>query len=176
MDFFEVVEKRYSHKNPFLPDAVPLEDLELIAKAGLAAPTGINCQCVRLIILPDKAAIQPVLDAVPSKSLSTAPAAIALLTYEAAQTGRRNFQIEDYSATATQMSLAATALGYGSLWLDNPYVDDAKQKAALNALGVPEGYYLYVVMPIGLPGSDISYREKMSFDERVSYRKFMGTK
>ncbi|MDR2571700.1 MAG: nitroreductase family protein, partial [Oscillospiraceae bacterium] len=51
MDFFEAVEKRYSHKEKFLPDAVPVEDLERIAKAGLAAPTGNNSQCVKLIIL-----------------------------------------------------------------------------------------------------------------------------
>ncbi|MDR0503256.1 MAG: hypothetical protein LBH16_08045 [Treponema sp.] len=42
MEFFEAAEKRYSHKERLLPDPVPLKDLELIAKAGLAAPAGIT--------------------------------------------------------------------------------------------------------------------------------------
>ena len=177
MEFFEAIEKRYSHKDKFLPDAVPLGDLELIARAGLAAPTGINTQCVRLIILPDKEALQPLCDAVPSNSLATAPAAIALLTCDDAQLpGRRHFDVEDYAAAASSMSFAATALGYGSLWLDNPYVSEEKQAAALEALGVPAGYHLYVVMPIGLPDGEPSRREKMPFEARVSYGKFGGSK
>ena len=74
MDFFEVIGKRYSHKEKFLPDAVPMECLEKIAKAGLDAPTGINSQCVRLIILPDRQAIKALSDLTPVKGLLTAPA------------------------------------------------------------------------------------------------------
>ena len=59
MDFFKTVERRYSHKEKFLPDSVPLEHLERIAEAGLKAPNGMNKQCVKLIILPDREAVQP---------------------------------------------------------------------------------------------------------------------
>ena len=51
MDFFEASAKRYSHKEKFLPDPVPLADLERIAKAGIEAPCGNNRQSVRLVIL-----------------------------------------------------------------------------------------------------------------------------
>lgn len=175
MDFFEAVKKRYSHKEKFLPDPVPLADLEKIAEAGLAAPTGMNSQCVRLIILPDRAAIQPLCDIHPTDGLLTAPAAIVLLTDSSAQqgrTGRFDFQIEDYSAATENMLLAATALGYSSLWLDSPYFDPEKEKAALEALGVPDNHRLWVVLPIGLPDGEGSRREKLTFNERVYYRKF----
>ena len=172
MDFFEAVEKRYSHKEKFLPDAVPLKDLELIAKAGLAAPTGNNSQYVRLVILPDRASLQPLCDVVPTDGLLTAPAAIAVLTDRSAQKSEWNFEVEDYSAAAAQMLLAATSLGYVSLWLDSPYFNEAKQKAALAVLGAPEGYHLRVVLPVGLPNGEGSRREKMPFNERVSYGRF----
>jgi nitroreductase len=174
MDFFEIVEKRYSHKERFLPAAVPLKDLELIGKAGLAAPTGTNSQCVRLIILPDRASLQPLCDVVPTEGLLTAPAAIAVLTDRYAQNGPYNFEVEDYSASAAQMLLAVTALGYVSLWLDSPYFDEAKQKEALAVLGAPEGYHLRVVLPIGLPDGAGTRRNKMAFEERVSYGRFGG--
>jgi nitroreductase len=172
MDFFEVVEKRYSHKEKFLPNVVPLEDLEKIAKAGLAAPTGNNSQYVRLVILPDRASLQPLCDVVSTDGLLTAPAAIAVLTDPSAQKFEWNFELEDYSAAAAQMLLAATALGYVSLWLDSPYFDEAKQKAALEVLGAPEGYHLRVVLPVALPDGTGSRREKMAFNERGSYKNF----
>ena len=172
MDFFEVIEKRYSHKEKFLPDKVPLADLEKIAKAGLLAPTGNNSQYVRLVILPDRDFIQPLCDVSPTDGMLTAPAAIAVLTDKSAQMYQWNFEMEDYSAAAAQMLLAAAALGYVSLWLDSPYFDEVKQKKALEVLGAPEGYSLRVVLPIGLPDGEGTRRSKMPYNERVSYGKF----
>ena len=171
MDFFETVEKRYSHKGRFLPDAVPLENLERIAKAGLAAPSGSNSQCVRLIILRNAEELEVLRALSPNHGgLNTAPAAIAVLTK--AQTGDLNFEVEDYAAATENMLLAAVALGYAALWLDYPYFNEDTQKAALEILGAPAGYHLRVVIPVGLPDGDGDRREKLPFSERVSYGKF----
>ena len=171
MEFFEAVEKRYSHKERYLPDAVPLSALEQIARAGLAAPTGNNSQCVRLIILPDRESLQPLCDVAPTEGLLTAPAAIAVLTDHSAQ-GIYNFEVEDYAAAAGNMLLAIVSMGYVSVWLDSIYFDEARQKAALVVLGAPEGYHLRVVLPVGLPDGPGTRRSKMPFNERVSYVRF----
>ena len=172
MDFFEIIEKRYSHKEKFLPDAVPLDKLEIIAKAGIAAPSGSNSQSVRLIILPDREILQLLCDIAPTAGLITAPAAIVILTDKSTQTGNFNYELEDYSAAAENMLLAAVALGYESLWLDFPWIDENNQKAALEVLEVPEGYHLRAVLPVGLPDGIGSRREKLPFCERVFYNKF----
>ena len=171
MEFFKAIEKRYSHKEKFKPDTVPKADLELIAKAGLAAPTGSNSQCVKLVILQGRDEIQPLCDVAPGDGIRTAPAAIAVLTDSQAQKGKFNFEIEDYAAAAAQMLLAATSLGYVSVWLDSPYFDEKEQKAALKVLGASDRYYLRVVLPIGLPDGVGSKREKLPFNERVFYGK-----
>ena len=174
MDYFEAVEDRYSHKEGFLPDAVPIEDLNLIAKAGLAAPSGNNSQSVKLVILNGRDEVQPLCDVNPTFGLQTAPAVIAVLTdSEAYKTNRYNFEVEDYSAATVQMLLAVTALGYSSLWLDSPYFDEVKQKEALAVLGATETQYLRVVLPIGKPDGPGSRREKLPFDARVSYGKIL---
>ena len=96
MDFFEAVEKRYSHKGGFLADCVPLENLERIAKAGLAAPSGGNSQCVRLVILRNADELEGLRRLSPNHGgLATAPAAIAVLTK--VPTGDINFEVEDSS-------------------------------------------------------------------------------
>jgi len=171
MDFFEAVEKRYSHKGKFLPDVVPLEKLELIARAGLAAATGNNSQCVRLVILPDRESVRPFGNIAPTEGLKTAPAAIAVLTDKSVLPGQRIFEVEDYSASVQNMLLAATALGYVSVWLDSPFWDEARQRAALEALGAPESCHLQAVLPVGLPDGPGTRRGKLPFDKRVSYHK-----
>jgi nitroreductase len=172
MDFFEAVEKRYSHKEKFLTIPVGLADLKKIAKAGLSAPTGNNSQCVRLIILPDREAVQPLCDVAPTPGMLTAPAAIAVLTDSGTQSAKNNFELEDYSAAAQSMLLAAVSLGYASLWLDSPYFDGAKQRKALEVLNAPAGFNLRVVLPVGLPDGEGTRRSKLTFDERVSYGKY----
>jgi len=172
MEFMEAVYKRYTHKEKYLPDAVPLGDLEQIAKAGLTAPTGNNSQCVRLVILPDRDAVRPLCDVSPTIGLQTAPAAIAVFTDGSKQIGDYNFEVEDYAAAAAIMLLAATSLGYVSTWLDSPFFDKDKQKAACAALGAPEGCHLRVVLPIGLPDGPGSRRNKPPYDERVFYGKY----
>ena len=169
MEFFEAVNKRYSHKERFLPDIVPDAILEQIAAAGLAAPTGNNSQCVKLVILRSRDEVQKLGDIVKTEALTTAPAAIAVLTDSEGHRAPYNFEVEDYSASATQMLLAATAMGYVSLWLDSPFFDEKSQKEALSVLGASERYHLRVVLPIGLPDGEGSRRSKLSFEERVSY-------
>jgi len=171
MDFFEAVNKRYSHKEKFLPDSVPEEALNQIAGAGLSAPTGNNTQCVKLVILRNRDEVQKLGDIVKTEALTTAPSAIAVLTDSEGHGDIYNFEIEDYSAAAAQMLLAATAMGYVSLWLDNPFFDEKNQKAALLALGASERYNLRVVLPVGLPDGKGSRRSKLTFDERVYYGK-----
>ena len=175
MNLFEAISTRYSHKAHFATNTpVPLADLERIAQAGLDAPSGGNRQTVQLIILPDREIIVPLCEAAPAWGiLETAPAAIAVLTDSTlTPNGGDNFEKEDYSAAVQNMLLAATALDYVSLWLDSPYFDADKQKAAVQVLGAPEHFHLWAVLPIGKPGSESSRREKLPFAQRVSYGQY----
>ncbi|MCL1989158.1 MAG: nitroreductase family protein [Firmicutes bacterium] len=173
MDFFEIVKQRYSHKEKFLADFVPLEDLEKIAEVGLLAPNGVNRQLIHLIILPNRDVLDLLCKVSPTSGLETAPAAIAILTDTTiTPTDRVNFEKEDYSAALGNMSLAAVALGYVSVWLDSPYFDPQKEQQAKEVLQVPEKYKLWAVMPIGKPDGEGSRREKLPFSQRVSYNVF----
>ena len=172
MNLFEAIEKRYSHKEDFLPDAVPTSDLEKIAGTGLVAPNGMNRQMVHFVILPDRESVQELHDIAPARGLKTAPAAIALLT-DSSQAlpnpNPMNFEKEDYSAAAENMLLAATALGYASVWLDSPYWGEDAQKNAVEFLGKPEHFKLWVVLPVGKPDGEGSRRGRVPLSERISY-------
>ena len=174
MNIFDVFKNRYSHKEAFLPDAVPLADLERIAEVGLSAPNGVNRQVVRLVILPDRASINPICKITPHPGLETTPAAIAVLTDTTITPPPPaiNFEKEDYAAAVTQMLLAAGALGYSSLWLDYPYIDLTSKKKVTEILGAPSTLHLWAVLPIGKPDGPGSRRGRSPFSEKVSYGKF----
>ena len=172
MDFFEVIQKRYSHKQTFLPNAVGLDCLEAIAAAGLAAPTGGNAQAVRLIILKDKQTMEPLCEIINSAQLHTAPSAIVLFTDSATQTGSDNFEMEDYSAATENMILATFALGYVTNWLDSPFFELETVESTKRLLGVPNTYTPRIVLPIGLPNGEGTRRSKLPFNQRVSYGYF----
>ena len=177
MNVFEAITRRYSHKEGFLPDTVPIADLNRIAQAGLDAPSGANRQTVQLVILPDREAIASLCDIFPTAGMKTAPTAIAVLT-DGSLTPQNdfNFEKEDYSAAIENMLLAVTGLGYVSLWLDSPYFCDDRQKKALLALNAPEHFHLWAVLPIGKPDGEGSRREKLPFEKRVSYVKYGNKK
>jgi nitroreductase len=173
MDFFDIVHKRYSHKDRFLPDAIPIDDLELIAKTGLSAPSGNNSQCVRLVLLPERNCITPLYEICQTTGLETTPAAIALFTDTSLQTGKFNFETEDYAAATQNILLAATATGYASLWLDFPWLsNEENHKKAHTYLNAPESCRLRVVILIGKPDGPGSRREKIPLEKRLFYEKY----
>ena len=173
MDFFEITSSRYSHKERFLSEPIPFDDLKKIADAGLSAPSGANRQTVRLIILPTREAVDPIYNVSPTVGLETAPAAIAVLTDSASTPeNAMKFEKEDYSAAVENMLLAAVALGYVSLWLDSPYFDEKKQALAKQVLWIPDTCRLWAVLPIGKPDGEGSRREKIPFIERVYAGKY----
>jgi len=169
MDVFQAIETRYSHKEKFLPHPVSKEHLEKIAFAGLTTPSGANAQSVYAILLPDRESVQKLCDIVYHPGLATAPVAIALFTDSKTQVMDVNFELQDYSASCQNILLAATALGYSSLWLDYPFFNEGNQKSACALMKVPDNFHLHVVVPIGIPDGEGSRREKRPISERFHY-------
>ena len=173
MDLFDAIINRYSHKEGFKPYGVLTEDLNQIAQAGLDAPSGNNRRTVQLILLPDRRYIDPVCDVHPTIGLRTAPAAIAVFTDKSlTPEGERSFEKEDYSAAVQNILLAATALGYSSLWLDSPYFKEENKEKVREILGAPEYFYLWAVIPIGKPDGVGIERVKEPIEKRASYGKY----
>jgi len=172
MDFFEAVNARYSHKQRFLPEPVPRAHLEKIARAGLAAPTGSNSQSVELVILDDRTVLREVCEVTSTDGLRSTPAAIAVMTDRCTQSGPLNFEKEDYSAAVENMLLAATALGYASVWLDSILYDQETAARVRATLGAPEGMTMWAILPIGKPSGEETRRKKKPFEDRLSYNRY----
>ena len=105
----------------YQPQAVEEEKIELLLKAGMAAPSGKNVQPWELVVVDDRAALDVMAAALPyAKMLAQAPMAIVVC----ADTTKSSYWYVDCSAVAENILLAAQALGLGAVWTATyPYAD-----------------------------------------------------
>ncbi|HAZ63813.1 MAG TPA: nitroreductase [Armatimonadetes bacterium] len=175
MDLFDAIHERYSYRGALLPTPVPRADLERIAAAGLAAPSGCNAQTPRLILVDHPALLAEAAQILGGREvLATAPALIAVLIDAAPEPTYEGFafQIEDCAAAVENMLLAVTALGYASVWLDGNLRVQNRAEALGALLGVPADKRVRVILPVGRPAGTGARREKLPYTDRYWFNRY----
>ena len=171
MDFFTTIAQRYSHRTAYLPIAIPDEDLAKIVDAGIRAPSGCNAQTTNFIIV-----INPILKAeiaklFNSEAVNTAPAIIVAHTEKVTFDFGLDFELEDYGAAIENILLAATALGYASLWLDGGTRLNGTDAALAKILDLPKERQVRTIMPIGIPKTPGKQAPRKPEAERVQWKR-----
>jgi len=141
MDALEAIRKRRTVRN-FTGAAIPRADLETIVDAGRLAASGYNRQPWDFIVVTDRGMIEQL--KIAAQWMEKAGAIIAVVLDPATK-----YWLEDGSAAVQNMLVAATALGYGSCWLEGYTLPLESQFKAL--LGVPDDRRLLTLVPIGVP-------------------------
>ncbi|MBN2658161.1 MAG: nitroreductase family protein [Spirochaetales bacterium] len=172
MELFEAVERRYSYRGDFSGSPVPREDLIQIVQAGIQAPSGKNSQTSEFVIITDKGDIQTIAEIIGYKYLKTAPALIAVFSDRTPNMSGYSFYREDYAAAVENILLAATALGYSSLWIDGALRSDDRIEKISRLLGAPDDRLLTVVLPIGIAVEEGTQKEKKAFGERAWFGRY----
>ena len=167
----DVIMTRTSIRN-FTGDPVPAEQLETILKAGMAAPTAMNSQPWRFVVVTDKEKIASVFGAGPRSGMFQTAGAVIVVCGESTSLRKpfgqpdapeqempNMFWFEDCSAAAENILLAAHALGYGAVWTAGyPGMERVAPIAA--ALGIPEKVVPLCVIPIGVPAENPEPKDK----------------
>ena len=169
MDFFEAVTKRYSHRSAYEPTVVPDEDLAKIVDAGLRAPSGCNEQTTSFIVITNSEMRAEIAKIFNSEAVSTAPAIIVAHTKKVTFNFDLDFELEDYGAAIENILLAATAMGYASLWLDGGTRLNGTDTALAKLLNLPEGQQVRTIMPIGIPKTYGKQAPRKPAEERVEW-------
>ena len=137
----EAIRKRRSVRN-FTGDPISRSDLESIVDAGRLAATGGNRQPWEFIVVTGSATIERL--KVAANWMEKAAAIIAVVMDPSTR-----WWVEDGSAAIENILLAATAMGYGSCWLEGwtlPREDEFKE-----LLGIPADKRLLTLIPVGVP-------------------------
>jgi nitroreductase len=161
MEALEAIRKRRSIRR-YTGEPIPREDLETIVDAGRLAASGNNRQPWDFVVVTDREMIERL--KVASWWMEKAGAIIALVLDPSSR-----WWLEDGSAAVENMLIAATALGYGSCWLEGYTLPREEEFKAL--LGVPAEKRLLTLVPIGVPAESPA-PEKKSLAEVLHWERY----
>jgi len=160
-DALAVIHSRKSVRH-YIDMPVSREQLEVLMKAGMAAPTAADKRPWVFVAVSDRKQLETLAKALPfGKMLTQAGAAIIVggqpsksLPGKASQ-----FWIQDCSAASENILLAAEAIGLGAVWI-GVFPDEARVQAVRKALGIPANVVPLNVLSIGYPAGDEKPKNK----------------
>lgn len=162
METFTAIKKRRSIRK-YTGDPVSKEDLEKIIDAGRMAPSGNNKQPWDFVVVTNQDLIQKLSKAADWSAKAGAMIAVVMNTSS-------KYWLEDGSAAIENMLLAATALGYGSCWLEGytkPH--EAEFKRLLN---IPQHLTLLTLIPVGVPVAWPEHKDKKPLSDILHWETF----
>ena len=147
MEFLSLVKERYSVRK-FSAKKVEQEKVDLILEAGRLAPTAVNYQPQRILVLNSEDSLNSLKACTPFHF--NAPLAM-IVCYDNTISWKRQLDGKDMgevdaSIVTTHMMLEVTNLGLGSTWV--AHFDPEK---LVKAFSLPQNIIPVVVLPIGYP-------------------------
>lgn len=167
----KIIHNRKSVRH-FKADEVSNENLDILLKAGMAAPSAVNSQPWEFIVVTNRNVLDEMADKLPySKMLFQATAAIVVCAVkEKAHHQLEEFAIIDATLASENILLAAEAIGLGAIWTAAyPYED--RQNIVRKALSVPDSIIPLNVIPIGFPTGEDAPKEKYN-ESKIHWEKW----
>jgi len=171
MELLEAIRTRRSIRK-YKPNPVPEELLKGILSAARMAPSGINSQPWKLIIVTDedtKLRLVPACNG--QKFIAEAPIIIVGCGFPddayATIGGYMNGYVMDVTIALDHLILAAASAGLGTCW-----IGAFKEEKVKEALGIPSDVKVVALTPLGYPDETPAKRSRKDLAELVCYDKF----
>ncbi|MDL2230255.1 nitroreductase family protein [Alistipes sp. OttesenSCG-928-L06] len=143
------------------------EKIDLLLRAGMAAPSGMDRRPWELVVLNDKEAMASLAESLPyAKMLAEAPMAIIVC----GDPEKSHYWYIDCSAVTQNILLAAEALGLGAVWT-GAYPSEERMAAIAEAIGLPANILPLNVIPVGYPAGEHLPKDKYN-EAKVHYNKW----
>ncbi len=163
MDALEALKTRRSVR-AFRDEPIPRTVLEDVIDCGRMAATAINIQPWDFVVVTDRAMLRRIAGTTDyGKFIDQAAACVLVLC------GDTKYYLEDGSAAAQNILLAARAHGLGSCWVagdKKPYASDI-----CRLVGAPRGHKLVSLIPLGYP-AEVPEPTKRSLADVLHWEKF----
>ena len=151
----------------YLNKGVEKEKIDLMLRAGMAAPTGRDIRPWEFVVVSDRAKLDSMAAALPyAKMLTQARNAIIVC----GDSVRSSYWYLDCSAAAQNILLAAESLGLGAVWTAAyPYED--RMQVVRKYTNLPDNILPLCVIPFGYPATKENPKQK--FDEKkIHYNQY----
>ena len=157
----------------FTDQPVEAEQVELLLRAGMAAPTAVNKQPWAFVVVQDRAALDQLREVHPNaRMLASAQLAIVVCgdMEKALEGTARDFWVQDASAATENILLAAHALGLGAVWC-GVYPSPDRVAAVSEVLGLPGSIVPLNIVTMGYPAAEVQPKDKWD-PARIHYQQW----
>lgn len=157
----------------YTKEEVKKEQLEMLVRAGMAAPSARNSQPWLFFVINDRAILDNLAKQLPNaKMLLNAKAAIVVCgnLQKALEGDGREFWVQDCSAATQNILLAAESMGLGAVWT-GAYPRKETVNIIKVELGLPEHIVPLNVIPIGWQTGEEKPKQKYT-EENVRWNKW----
>lgn len=169
-----VLENIHSRKSvrQYTSEPVSEADIQTILKAAMAAPSAVNFQPWRFVVVTEREQLDAMAEILPyAKMLRQAPAAIVVCGETLWMGGNENPYWQQDCAAATQnLLLAVEALGLGAVWT-GVYPNQDLYPKLHNYLNLPSTVQPFCCIPVGHPAGNDQPKDKWK-PENIHYGKW----
>ncbi|MEE0978824.1 MAG: nitroreductase family protein [Muribaculaceae bacterium] len=156
----------------FTSQPIPDDTIEILLKAGMAAPTAKNIQPWSFVVVTDRAVLDSLESVHPYSNLKTATAAIVvcgdMTKYD--DDTLRQYWIQDCSAATENILLAAHAMGLGAVWC-GVYPSTDRVSGVRHVLSLPGNIMPLNLITMGYPQGENTPKDKWN-PQVVHYQKW----
>ncbi|MCP4535924.1 MAG: hypothetical protein GY832_02160 [Chloroflexi bacterium] len=192
--FFDVIQNRRSVRK-FKSTPVPKEHVTKMIDAARFAPTAGNQQPWKFLVIRDRAKLDQLKEECLSTSMERykerentttseeidakreemreyygefLSAPVYIVVYVDSNSDYPSYNVHDGPLAASNLILAARALGYGTVFT----TDSVPEEVTRKVLGTPDNYKRVCLLPIGVPESWPEVPPKKELDELVFFETF----
>jgi nitroreductase len=165
MDTFDTIFSRRSVRH-FNADPVSEEHINLLLRAAMQAPSAANGQPWHFVVLDAREKLDAITRFHPfAKALNEAPLAILVCGDARLETAPGRW-IQDCSAAAENLLLAAHAAGLGAVWL-GIHPESDRIESIRELVDLPSGVHPLALIAVGHPRGDFPPSSERFRPERV---------
>ena len=157
----------------FTDRQVSADTIEMLLRAGMAAPTAVNKQPWHFVVINDRAVMDELGgNGRQSQMWKESPLAIVVCgdMDKALEGPAQAFWVQDCSAATENILLAAHALGLGAVWT-GCYPMEERMANVSQVLNLPETVIPLCVIVMGYPNENPDPKDKWK-PENVTYNRF----
>jgi nitroreductase len=145
---------------------IPKEILQQILEAGRQAPSAVNRQPIRFVVVTNQNILKDLCDTIITRFVKEAPAAIVgCADVKSLMTGK--WAVVDTTIAMENMVIAAWALGIGSCW-----IGACNEQKVKEMLRIPKDWKVVALVTLGYPSEQPKPKKKKSLEELFNFNSF----
>ena len=154
----------------FKPDPLDRDQVDEIIRAGMYAPSAVNCQPWHFIVIDDRSLMDRIMQIHPySKMLAEAPYAVLVCGDQNLEHGP-GYWVVDCGAATQNILLAAHAKGIGSVWL-GLHPREQRKEGIKELFDLPGHIQPFSLIALGYPNEQKPVPDRYK-KERIHYNRW----